>query len=97
MLYFQLSVAPTIPQQEDIPGPKAIANVMVQSDDITSCTDKVVQYLNGEHWEVVDVRNARLAETPAEFAYDKQLQSLYFEAEENGLSCLFTLTPEKAS
>ena len=72
-----------------------IANVMVQSEDINSCTGRVINYLSSEQWEVVDVRNARLADAPADFAYDERLLSLYQEAEENGLSCFLLPPPEK--
>lgn len=92
MLYFQLSVSPAA-HPENMDGPGMIANVMVRSDDLNACTGRVMDYLAAEQWDVVDVRNARLADTPAEFAYDDRLVSLYREAEDRGLSCLFVSPP----
>ncbi len=72
-----------------------IANLMVRSDDLNKCTNRVMEYLTSEQWDVVDVRNARLADSATEFAYDPRLVSLFRKAETSGLSCLFVPQPPR--
>jgi len=88
MLYYQFSVSPS-PNHADFKqlGP-GVASIMIRCDDIAEGTANALNHLASERWEVIEVRNARVAESAEEFSYDPRLYRLYDEAEKNAIACL---------
>jgi len=88
MLYYQFAVAPALDNADLFHLGNGMASVMVRCEDVNEGTARVLKHLAAEQWEVLEVRNARLAEKAEEFEYDKRLLSLYAEAEKNGIASL---------
>lgn len=94
MLYYQFAVTPEHSHPDFARLGLRLASIMIRLDDkITICTTRAIQYLASNHWQIVEIRHARMAEHRDEFASDPQLMELYHEAEERGLAFRIALPP----
>jgi hypothetical protein len=92
MLYYQLAIAPAASHPEYRNLGYGIASIMVTTaDGIAEATSRALEHLTLQHWEVVKVRQARLAEQMGEFSHDQRLIALYRRAERSGLSAMLAV------
>ena len=94
MLYYQFAVTPERTHPDYISQGLRLASMMIRLDDkITVCTARAIQNLSASHWQIIEIRHARMAETEGEFASDPQLVDLYRQAEQQGLAYQINLPP----
>jgi hypothetical protein len=87
MIYYQFAVAPAVTHPDFSRLGYGIASVMVKADDdIKSCTARALEHLAREHWEIVEIRNARMVEAENEIEQDGRLLQLYREATHSGIA-----------
>jgi hypothetical protein len=94
MLYYQFAVTPEHSHPDYLRLGLRLASIMIRLDDkITVCTSRAIQSLAAGHWQIVEIRHARMAETEGEFASDPQLVDLYREAEQQGMAYKIAVPP----
>ena len=87
MIYYQFAVAPSPSHPDFTRLGYGIASVMVKvDDDIKSCTAEALEHLSNEHWEIVEIRNARMVESENELEQDGRLLQLFREAAREGIA-----------
>jgi hypothetical protein len=87
MLYYQFAVAPARTHEDYHRLGYGIASIMVKlEDNISACTTRAASYLAREHWDIAEIRKARLIETEEELVGDERLLALYREAEQSGIA-----------
>ncbi len=94
MLYYQFAVNPDHDHPDYVRLGPRLASIMIRLDDkITVCTARAIQLLAAGHWQIVEIRHARMADAETEFSSDPQLVDLYRQAEQEGLAYSIAMPP----